>query len=221
MTGYGIMPAYPFFILNFLSIYEDGERPIDQQITSQGYCYQALIYLFLRKQGVSNEQIDSYLNFLTELAYRIFINKGGALTKDSFEEYLIWYQEEFNLTENKDRLITNLCKSSIIGISSMNNVSFAYPYLYYFFAGRFFAQQWDDIKGKNIDNVKKEVGIILDNLHKNENAYIIIFVAHHTKASTLLSEIMTRVNGLFKSFPPAKLDESSLSVFRDFCVDCG
>lgn len=213
MTGFGIMPAYPFFILNFLSFYEDGERPLDQKITSQGFCYQALIYLFLRKQGVSNDQIDTYLNFLTEFAFRIYDNKGEALSKDDFDNYLIWYEGEFNLTEKKDKLISNLCKSSIIGFSSMNNVSFAYPYLYYFFAGRYFAQQWDELKGKNIEKVKREVGVIIDNLHKSENAYIIIFMAHHTKASSLIDEIMKRVDDLFNSYTPATLDEDCLSVF--------
>jgi hypothetical protein len=52
--GRGIMPAYPFFILSIISTYEVFAKPLDQEITSQGYCYQALIYMYLRKQGVTN-----------------------------------------------------------------------------------------------------------------------------------------------------------------------
>ena len=71
--GKGIMPAYPFFILAILAA-QDG--PLDQDITTQGHCYQALIYLYLRKEGVKNNQYDIYSNFLTELAYWIYSNGG-------------------------------------------------------------------------------------------------------------------------------------------------
>ena len=214
MTGFGIMPAYPFFILNFLSIYENGERSIDQGITSQGYCYQALIYLFLRKQGVSNEQIDTYMNFLTELAYHIYDNKGEGLARDVFDNFITWYEGKFNLTDKKEKIIANLTKSNIIGFSSMNNVSFTYPYLYYFFAGRYFAQQWDDHQGEIHRQAVDDVNFILDNLHKSANAYIIIFIAHHTKASSLVDAIMDRVKGLFGNYKPATLDEKCLEVFN-------
>lgn len=214
MFGSGIMPAYPFFILNFLSVYEDGEKSLDQNITSQGYCYQALIYIFLRKQGINNDQVDLYINFLTEFANRIYENKGTDLTKDEFDEFVTWYGIHFNLTEPKDRLVSKLSKSSIIGISSLNNYNFAYPYLYYFFAGKYFAQQWDDHLAKNNDKIKKEVCVILNNLHKSENAYIAIFIAHHTKATSLIEAIMKEVKGVFQKYQPATLDEQSLSVFQ-------
>ena len=48
ITGSGIMPAYPFFVLTVINAYETFLKPLNQEITSQGYCYQALIYLYLR-----------------------------------------------------------------------------------------------------------------------------------------------------------------------------
>ena len=123
------------------------------------------------------------------------------------------YEEEFNLTEPKQKMLSVLSRSGIISISSLNNYSFNYPYLYYFFAGRYFAQLWDDVGAKGGELARDEVNIILDNLHKSENAYITIFIAHHTKSTTLIESIMARVNGLFPDYEPASLDEVSLSVF--------
>jgi GTPase SAR1 family protein len=60
MFGNGIMPAHPFFILSVISTYEAFSTPLDQEITSQGYCYQALIYMYLRKHGVKNDEVDTY-----------------------------------------------------------------------------------------------------------------------------------------------------------------
>ena len=56
--GKGIMPSYPFFILTLLAAH-DTQKPLDSEITSQGHCYQALIYLFLRREGVENDQMIS------------------------------------------------------------------------------------------------------------------------------------------------------------------
>ena len=67
----GIMPAYPFFILSVL-ISNEILGNLDPNITSQGHCYQALIYISLRKIGIREKEIDMYLNFLTELSYHIF-----------------------------------------------------------------------------------------------------------------------------------------------------
>lgn len=68
IIGKGIMPSYPFYILSAIVAYETFNMPLNQEITSQGYCYQALIYFYLRKQGVKNDEIDIYINFLTEIA---------------------------------------------------------------------------------------------------------------------------------------------------------
>lgn len=211
--GAGIMPAYPYFILFFLSTFEVGDRPIDQKITSQGYCYQALIYMFLRKQGVHNDNIDTYINFLTELAHHIYQKHGRELSVEEYDEFVSAYEDEFNLTEPKQKMRSVLSKSGIISISSLNNYSFNYPYLYYFFAGKYFAQLWDDTGAKGGKKAREEVNFILDNLHKSENAYITIFIAHHTKSTTLIDSLMTRVNGLFPGYEPASLDEASLLVF--------
>lgn len=213
--GAGIMPAYPYFILFLLSTYETGERPVDQSITSQGYCYQALIYVFLRKYGVSNDDMDTYVNFLTEFAYKIYLCKRTEISADEYEGFVNEYDNEFNLTVKKTELLSVLSHSNIINISSLNNYSFAYPYLYYFFAGRYFAQMWDDPQAKASKRAIEEVNLILDNLHKSENAYIAIFIAHHTKSSSLIDAVMKRANGLFASYVPASLDQDSLAVFNN------
>lgn len=94
--GKGIMPSYPFFILILLSA-QDIQKPLDTEITSQGYCYQALIYLYLRKEGVKNDQIDIYVNFLTELAFGLYDRKSNGLNQDELDEFLKYYKSNFNL----------------------------------------------------------------------------------------------------------------------------
>lgn len=212
ILGKGIMPAYPFFILSLLSNYDSIGKPLNEEITSQGYCYQALIVLFLSKEGVKNDNLDTYINFLTEFAHERHLHKS-PLSQKSFKDFLSRYSEEFNLTENKDVLIKKLNSSGILRVSSLGNYDFNYPYVYYFFAGKYYAEHLDD----SDDESKKallELDVILDNLHKNENAYITIFMLHHSKDKSLITKILTRTDELFKDYQPATMSKEEMSFFK-------
>lgn len=210
-VGGGIMPAYPFFILSLISTYDTFDKPLDQEITSQGYCYQALIYFFLRKYGVSNEDIDTYINFLTEFAYKIYQNRG-ELVDSEFNNFVVEYSNEYNLTQNKETIISILSKARIIRISSCRNYSFEYPYLYYFFAGKYFAEHTDENDSENAHAIV-EIDNIVNNLHTNENAYIAIFISHHTKSKFIQNKVVDNARKLFKTFPSATLNKDELCFF--------
>ena len=66
---------------------------------------------------------------------------------------------------------------------------------------------------ENIDKEKKLVDRIINNLHKDENAYITIFVAHHSKSNYLLDELLLNAEILFEEYKPATLDSQELSFF--------
>lgn len=210
--GSGLMPAYPFFLLTLLSNYETLNNRINEEIASQGYYYQALIILFLTKEKVTNDKLDSYLNFLTEFSYAIFHNKA-ALSQEQFNDFFTQYEKDFNLTEQRETLITKLKKSGIIKITSLGNYDFDYPYLYYFFVGKYYSEHLDDRLSENKTAIQ-EINNILDNLHKNENAYITIFMIHHSKDIKLISEIEKRADDMFKEFQPATLKKCELEFFR-------
>ncbi len=82
--GKGIMPSYPFFILSTLVAYDTFSMRLDEEITSQGYCYEAFIYFYLRKHDVGNDEIGTYINFLTELAFYFYKEKKEELTPENF-----------------------------------------------------------------------------------------------------------------------------------------
>lgn len=212
VLGKNIMPAYPFFILTLLSNYDSINKPLNEEITSQGYCYQALIVLFLAKQGVNNENLDSYINFLTEFAHIRYAHKM-PLSQESFIAFYNDYVTEYNLAEKKEILLKKLKASGMLHVSSLGNYDFNYPYLYYFFAGKYFAEHLDDREEENKVPLQ-ELDVILDNLHKNENAYIAIFMVHHSKDKSLIDKILARADQLFKLFPPATMSIDEMAFFR-------
>jgi len=203
----GIMPAYPFFILSTLVIYETLAVPLHQEITSQGYCYQALIYFYLRKQGVREDEIDIYINFLTEIAFYFYREKKYELSPNDLEAFIHSYLQKYILPVEQDILLRNL--SQIISVDSFNNYSFRYPYLYYFFVGKYLAEHLGD------DEVKTEIEKITGNLHVNENAYIVIFLAHHSRNVKIVDDITRIALTLFAGYSPATLVKDEVSFFDE------
>lgn len=204
--GKGVMPCYPFFILSLLSTY-DTQNPLDSSITSQGHCYQALIYMYLRKQGVKNEHIDIYLNFLTELSFYLYENSNKSVGVEEIGKFTHEYRNRFNMPIDLKEFLNNLSEVNICKYDSFNNFHFCYLYIYYYFVGKYIAE--------NINEklVSQKLVTIISNLHKDENAYITIFITHHTKSNILLDEILINSNILFESNTPSTLDTKELSFF--------
>ena len=206
IIGNGIMPAYPFFILTIISTFDTFDKPLDQEITSQGYCYQALIYSYLRKQEVKSDDIDTYINFLTQFSYFFFKEKKREVSKDEFNVFLKSYLDEFNLPINEETLVNKLSKIKIITLDSFNNYSFSYPYLYYFFVAKYLSENPSADTDQLIDEM-------IDSLHKNENAYILTFISHHSKDDLFLNKLLYSADNLYGAFKPSTLCTEELAFF--------
>lgn len=205
VIGSGIMPAYPFFILSVISISETFGKPLDQEITSQGYCYQALIYMYLIKQGVKNDEIEIYINFLTEFAFYFFRAKKDELSIDEFNSFMKAYLDKYNFPIMQETLLIKLQQTQIIALNNCNNYCFCYAYLYYFFVAKYLAE--------HLEENKTIIDSIINNLHKNDNAYIAIFISHHSRDVYILDEIILNAFCLFDKYKPTKLSQEELSFF--------
>lgn len=203
----GIMPSYPFFVLSVLSTYNTYDKPLNEEITSQGYCYQALIYMYLRKEGVKNEDIDTYINFLSVIAFCFFKDKRSEMTVTDFDSFMEKYVDEYNLPINRRELLSKLDSTRILSKNSCGNFYFNYLYLYYFFVAKYLSEHLCE----NQNNISEIIG----NLQKDENAYIAIFIAHHTKNNYVLDEIVLNALCLFDKYPSATLSKDELSFFDD------
>lgn len=200
----GIMPSYPFFILSILITYET-QKPLDKDITSQGYCYQALIYVSLRKQGVENDQVDTYINFLSEIAFYFLQEKIEEITPNNLELFLNNYEATYNLHITIEVILQKLNEANIFSKNTCGNSYFFYPYFYYFFVAKYLAE--------NLDKNKKNIDKIINNLHNNQNAYITIFISHHSKNDYVLDEIVLNAMVSFDKYEPATLSKQDISFF--------
>ena len=162
---------------------------------------------YLTKQGVKSDDIDTYLNFLTEIAFYFFDNKKSELTADDYEDFISFYKDEYNLPISEATLISNLHKTNIFSADDFNNYSFSYTYLYYFFIAKYLAE--------NLHKNKKKIISIINNLDINDNAYIAIFLSHHSKDNFILERIISIASTLFEQNSPLTLTSTELSFFDD------
>lgn len=203
--GSGIMPAYPFFVISILTTHETLSTSSDQEITSQGYFYQAFIYLFLRKNNVKNDDIDTYINLMTELSFFFYSRRKTELSQDEFNLFIEMYKGKYNLYIEEKSLISNLSGANLIELDNLGHYSFCYKYLYYFFVAKYLSE--------NIKNEEKTISGIISNLHKKENNYIAIFISHHSKNACFLDEILLNAWCIFDNYKPATLTRDELSFF--------
>ena len=197
-----IVPSYPLFILIIIS--ETRRKPLDPNITSQGHCYQALIYQHFRKHSLSNEDIDSYLNFLNSLAYFFYKRNIKEISEQELKDFIEKdYKKRYNLYPKAETLISKLETMGILAKNSLGEYSFRYKYFYYYFIAKYIAD--------NLKNNLKEVESIFAHLHKDENAYIAIFMCHHSKDERILEYVWLNANLLFEKYKPATLTPDEVS----------
>lgn len=206
----GIMTAHPFNILVVLNNFE-AMTPVSSQITSQGYCYEAFIILLLKKNNVKNDEINFYINFLQEFSYNFFTNGKKSISDNEFKKFVLEYSKRFSLLDQKS-FVESLEKTKLIHRDNMKNYSFSNGYIYYFFVAKYIANQINKNNEEFKGTIVKE---IVENLHKTENAYISIFIAHHTENEHLFNELRNLSKKLFGGFHPSSLDKGELKILDE------
>lgn len=184
VLGRGVMPEFPFYILLILATLEASAPISGPVISSQGYCYQALLWFALRKNGVANNEIDTYVNFLTELARTMFSTESSeSVNGDQLEQFVIEYNQRYNLPVERKRLFSVLDRAGILTKDRFGAVRFKYRYLFFYFISKYLAE--------NENNCESVLMDVLSNLGQSRNAYIAVFLTHHARSESFLQKIVS------------------------------
>lgn len=200
-----IVPPKPIYILMILQMFEAHSK-LNLELSSHGHCYQQLIYQSFENAKINEREFDKYLNVLTELAWTIFL-KDSDLNEHQLDEFFINYAVEF-LNIDHDTILEKLKKHSIL-VKNGFLTGFKYPYIFYFFVGKKIAESFSED-----DNSKLKVDFLIENMHREDFANILIFITHHTKDAWVLEKINMVMKSLFNSNDEASLEKNQL-VFMD------
>jgi len=132
ILGDKLIPSYPVFVLSIIQALEF--QPLNLNETSYGYCYQTLIHHALNNAGVSKDDIDSYINIITELAFHMFTMKTDSISEIDFEAYYEEYRKKF-IAPRFETARNNLLNSMVLKQDS-GSFCFGYKYILYFLAAK-------------------------------------------------------------------------------------
>lgn len=202
----GIMPSYPFLILSILSNVETLNRPLNQQITSYGYCYEALIIIAFTKIGLkTDDEIAGCINFLSHFAYKLFKEEAYESNADDFVLFLKSYEKNIALPFKKEIFIKKLEKSRLLIKTSLGTYRFDYKYIYYYFVAKYLSD--------NNNIAISEIKCLCTNIHKDENAYIVIFYSHNNKSDEFYKILLDEANNVFAANEIISLNKDDTKFF--------
>jgi hypothetical protein len=198
VLGDKLMPPYPIYILSIVQALQ--YKPLKQNETSFGYCYQTLIHYSLHKAGVSNDDLDSYFNSLTELAFEFLTNNVEILSHHEIHDFYSNYSKRF-ICPTYDIVLGTLKKSKIIK-SENDGVSFGYAYILYYLSAKKIADILNSEQGKAV--LKR----LFDNLHEEKNASILVFITHHSKDISFIESSLISLMSVLENVTPITLEKT-------------
>lgn len=203
-----VLPPKPIYLITVLQLL-DSTTQTDFSLTAFGYCYQSLIQQSLQKIGVQSKDFDSYVNYLSELAFHVFSRGKREIVQSEFGEFKKVYSEKF-LIQSHDKLLENLHKARIL-CSGDEKLSFSYKYIFYFYTAKYLSDHLSQM-GHVIEH-------ICANMHTETNANILIFLMHHTRDERVLDEILLREYMIFDGEQPSTFDKEETKHILEYVKD--
>lgn len=205
----GVIPFTPLYILTVL---QAKDLYTDETITSKGHCYQALVYCALRKTNVPDLKIGAYITILSNIAYYFYSKSRTGISEDEFNEFFNQLSEKFNISFEYEEFKENISNASIFDNSS-GNYEFVAPYLYYYFVSKYIA----DKINRGDSNIEQVYTNLYSNLQDKANAYIAIFLIHHTKNRKVLNYILDQTKLLYSNYPETILTNNEIKHIDNYC----
>lgn len=203
-----ILPSKPIYVLTIIQLLDT--TTTDYSLTSYGHCYQSLIQTALEKLRIKATDFDLYINYLSEIAFFIF-NTGNEIIDDTqLVVFKTKYSKEY-LVQSHDKIIKILLTSGILREYD-GKINFGYRYIFYFYVAKYLA---DHI---GIENCKKEIKRLCENIHTEKNANILIFLVHHSKDQKIIDEILNHASAVFDKTKKASLNVEDTKYLLDYIV---
>ncbi|WP_160152313.1 metallophosphoesterase [Microbulbifer sp. ALW1] len=203
VIGKNLVPPRPIYILILLQSCENQQEG-ELENAGFAYYYQYLITKSLKECGVRNDQLNEIFNYLSNLAWFYRCEETKEIYTNKLREFNKIFSEKYTSVDFDNRLKL-LTRAKILSASD-GFYTFPYPYVYYFFVGKYLAQKLHD------EQIKGLVGGLCENLNKRENSGIILFLSHHVNDSWLTDQVSFALQKCFADVAELDLDNDVESL---------
>ncbi len=205
-----VLPPKPIYILTVLQIL-DSARPADYSLTSYGHCYQTVIHASLLRLNISTQQLDLYINYLSELSFFMFRRNYEWMDPEDLVAFKERYDADY-VIRSHDEVLRNLKAAGILTEKS-TGIVVKYKYIFYFFVAKYLSDHLED------KSVKSTIYDLCGKLHVEKYANILIFLVHHSRDSGIIDELLLNAEMVFEEQDAATLNVSETSYLAELLHD--
>lgn len=197
VIGKRLVPEHPLYLLILLQSCEQ-HRHGEIQNSGLSFYYQYLITKSLGEVGVKPIELDEHFNYLSLVAWRFSTESAKELDRSVILEVNQEFSRRF-ISVDLDRRLELLTKARLLSKNG-DCYSFAYPYVYYFFIGRYLAKNLED------PAIKLWVEESCKKLYLRDRAHAIMFLTHHAENAWVIRLICDVMRGCFSETAPMELN---------------
>ncbi len=198
-----VASTVPIFILSLLQGSASGLSKELQNSSFANY-YHFLIVGAFERAHVPPNAMQKFIAACTHLSWFVKVNGSEQrITYQQFKQFVENYSTLWTATEATE--LCNVLTTARILVREDDNLSFAYPYAYYYFLGRHASFSLDS------PDIQEYLRFCMENLYVRECANTLLFLAHHTGTSTVLDHLVDGIQRHFDDFHPATLSREDVS----------
>ncbi len=201
-VGANFIPTYPFYVLTMIHLIEDGNKARTQG-SSYADLYNYFITHALLESGIEPEDLDFYLTYLSYFAYTLLVGDTKSLTETALQDYYESYAEKMAIDKPFSSVHRVLVNAKLLKFDD-HSYSFSLSYCKYYFTAKYLSDNLDD------QSIQQVVHEISQELHKNENANIVIFLVHHSKSKAIISAVIEQAKSQFRDAIPQTLSKPEM-----------
>src|SRR6185369_15449614 len=182
VLGKNLIPSVPIYLLALLQSIESGQKNRLEN-SAFGHYYNYLISDAMKEVAIRPEEWDEFYSFCSQLAWEYNQLSKKELDIHELRAFTVKFGENYHQVDFSVR-IEQLCNAKLI-TERDGYYSFTYPYIYYFFLGKFLAGNLND------PEVKKKVEHYCDHLYVTDYGNCILFLTHFSKDSYIINRILS------------------------------
>ena len=196
VVGKRLVPEYPLYLLILLQSFER-HRHVEIQNSGLSFYYQFLITKGLGEVGVKPSELDEYFNYLSILAWKFQELQAKQLELEQIAILNADFSRRFIAVDLMARLDL-LIRARIIARRG-TSYEFSYPYIYFFFVGRFLS--------RNLENpeIRMWVEESCRRLYLYDRAHAVMFLTHHVEREWVIRLICQVLRECFSDKKPLEL----------------
>ncbi len=205
-NGNAFMPALPVYIIGALQNIDAIQKSFSG--SKFGFLYESLVQSSLSRiadnyLSSGNYEID--IGVMSNLAYFMLQEKRMVFTSEQLEQVVSSVEQKHLLKISHGNLLNRMINARIVcKDSNYGDVyRFMYPYVFYYFCGRYIAYNLDDAK------VKETVDRMSSKLYNETYGNIIVFVCHFANNSDVVEAVLLNAYVTLDKYEPFSFSKTN------------